>query len=125
VLGGHGDTMVPLTRYSTVAGIPVPDLIKMGWTTREKIDAPRLLAAPESPPARSAPPGPGPCGNFGIGSTSMGWGGDLAMATAAASAPSELQRLATQRGCAQPGDYPYPTYQRSGAEALLLRREST
>jgi malate dehydrogenase len=39
VLGGHGDTMVPLTRYSTVAGIPVPDLIRMGWTTQEKIDA--------------------------------------------------------------------------------------
>ena len=39
VLGGHGDTMVPLTRYSTVAGIPVPDLIEMGWTTKEKIDA--------------------------------------------------------------------------------------
>ena len=39
VLGGHGDTMVPLTRYSTVAGIPVPDLITMGWTTQEKIDA--------------------------------------------------------------------------------------
>jgi malate dehydrogenase len=39
VLGGHGDTMVPLIRYSTVAGIPVPDLIKMGWTTAEKIDA--------------------------------------------------------------------------------------
>ena len=39
VLGGHGDTMVPLIRYSTVAGIPVPDLIKMGWTTKEKIDA--------------------------------------------------------------------------------------
>ena len=39
VLGGHGDTMVPLTRYSTVAGIPVPDLIKMGWTTQEKIDS--------------------------------------------------------------------------------------
>jgi malate dehydrogenase len=39
VLGGHGDTMVPLTRYSTVAGIPVPDLNKMGWTTQEKIDA--------------------------------------------------------------------------------------
>ncbi|NKE44516.1 malate dehydrogenase [Roseomonas frigidaquae] len=39
VLGGHGDTMVPLTRYSTVAGVPVPDLIKMGWTTQEKIDA--------------------------------------------------------------------------------------
>jgi malate dehydrogenase len=39
VLGGHGDTMVPLTRYSTVAGIPVPDLIAMGWTTKEKIDA--------------------------------------------------------------------------------------
>lgn len=38
VLGGHGDTMVPLTRYSTVAGIPVPDLIKMGWSTQEKID---------------------------------------------------------------------------------------
>ncbi len=39
VLGGHGDTMVPVTRYSTVAGIPVPDLIKMGWTTQAKIDA--------------------------------------------------------------------------------------
>ncbi len=39
VLGGHGDTMVPLTRYSTVAGIPVPDLIAMGWTTQERIDA--------------------------------------------------------------------------------------
>ena len=38
VLGGHGDTMVPLTRYSTVSGIPVPDLIKMGWSTQEKID---------------------------------------------------------------------------------------
>ena len=37
--GGHGDTMVPLTRYSTVAGIPVPDLVKMGWTTQAKIDA--------------------------------------------------------------------------------------
>ena len=39
VLGGHGDSMVPLVRYSAVAGIPVPDLIKMGWTTKEKIDA--------------------------------------------------------------------------------------
>lgn len=39
VLGGHGDSMVPLTRYSAVAGIPVPDLVKMGWTTQEKIDA--------------------------------------------------------------------------------------
>ena len=39
VLGGHGDTMVPLTRYSTVAGIPLPDLVKMGWTTQERIDA--------------------------------------------------------------------------------------
>lgn len=39
VLGGHGDTMVPLTRYSTVAGIPLPDLVKMGWTTQDKIDA--------------------------------------------------------------------------------------
>ncbi len=38
VLGGHGDTMVPLTRYSTVVGIPVPDLIKMGWSTQDKID---------------------------------------------------------------------------------------
>ncbi len=38
VLGGHGDTMVPLVRYSSVAGIPVPDLIKMGWTTQERID---------------------------------------------------------------------------------------
>ena len=39
VLGGHGDTMVPLVRYSTVAGIPLPDLIEMGWTTQAKIDA--------------------------------------------------------------------------------------
>ncbi len=38
VLGGHGDTMVPLTRYSTVAGIPVPDLIKMGWSTTDRIE---------------------------------------------------------------------------------------
>jgi len=38
VLGGHGDSMVPLTRYSAVAGIPVPDLIKMGWSTQARID---------------------------------------------------------------------------------------
>ncbi|MGU3573986.1 malate dehydrogenase [Brucellaceae bacterium C25G] len=38
VLGGHGDTMVPLTRYSTIAGIPLPDLVKMGWTSQEKLD---------------------------------------------------------------------------------------
>jgi malate dehydrogenase len=38
VLGGHGDTMVPLVRYSTVAGIPLPDMVKMGWTTQEKLD---------------------------------------------------------------------------------------
>ena len=37
VLGGHGDTMVPLERYSTVAGIPVPDLLKMGWSTPERL----------------------------------------------------------------------------------------
>jgi malate dehydrogenase len=39
VLGGHGDDMVPSVRYSTVAGIPLPDLIKMGWTTQERLDA--------------------------------------------------------------------------------------
>lgn len=39
VLGGHGDTMVPLVRYSTIAGIPVPDMIKMGWSTQEKINS--------------------------------------------------------------------------------------
>ncbi|MFG1430138.1 malate dehydrogenase [Xanthobacter sp. V2C-8] len=39
VLGGHGDTMVPLVRYSTVGGIPVPDLIRMGWTSAERIAA--------------------------------------------------------------------------------------
>jgi len=38
VLGGHGDTMVPLVRYSTVAGIPLPDLVRMGWTTHERLD---------------------------------------------------------------------------------------
>src|SRR5499425_2591136 len=38
VLGGHGDSMVPLTRYSTVAGIPLPDLIRMGWSTQARID---------------------------------------------------------------------------------------
>jgi malate dehydrogenase len=39
VLGGHGDTMVPLVRYSTIAGIPLPDIVKMGWTTQAKLDA--------------------------------------------------------------------------------------
>jgi malate dehydrogenase len=39
VLGGHGDTMVPVVAYSTVAGIPIPDLVKMGWSTQERIDA--------------------------------------------------------------------------------------
>jgi malate dehydrogenase len=39
VLGGHGDTMVPLARYSTVAGIPLPDVVKMGWITSERLDA--------------------------------------------------------------------------------------
>jgi len=38
VLGGHGDTMVPLVRYSTIAGIPLPDLVKKGWTTQERLD---------------------------------------------------------------------------------------
>jgi len=38
VMGGHGDTMVPLIRYSTVSGIPVPDLIKMGWSSKERIE---------------------------------------------------------------------------------------
>jgi len=38
VLGGHGDTMVPLVRYSTVAGIPLPDLVRMGWSTQARID---------------------------------------------------------------------------------------
>jgi len=39
VLGGHGDSMVPLVRYSTVAGIPLPDLVKMKWTSQARIDA--------------------------------------------------------------------------------------
>jgi malate dehydrogenase len=39
VLGGHGDTMVPLVRYSAVGGIPLPDLIRMGWTTQERLDS--------------------------------------------------------------------------------------
>ena len=39
MLGGHGDDMVPIARYSTVGGIPLPDLVKMGWTTQAKLDA--------------------------------------------------------------------------------------
>ena len=39
VLGGHGDAMVPLARYSTVAGIPLPDLVKMGWLSQGRLDA--------------------------------------------------------------------------------------
>jgi malate dehydrogenase len=39
VLGGHGDTMVPLVRYSAVGGVPLPDLVTMGWTTQESLDA--------------------------------------------------------------------------------------
>ena len=39
VLGGHGDDMVPSVRYSTVAGVPLPDLVKMGWTTQAKLEA--------------------------------------------------------------------------------------
>lgn len=39
VLGGHGDTMVPLVRYSSVGGVPLPECIRLGWTTQGKIDA--------------------------------------------------------------------------------------
>ena len=39
VLGGHGDTMVPAVRYSTVAGVPLPDLVKMGWISQDRLDA--------------------------------------------------------------------------------------
>jgi len=39
VLGGHGDDMVPIARYSTVAGIPLPDLVRMGWLSQQKLDA--------------------------------------------------------------------------------------
>jgi malate dehydrogenase len=38
VLGGHGDSMVPLVRYSTVAGIPLPDLVKIGWLSQARLD---------------------------------------------------------------------------------------
>jgi malate dehydrogenase len=38
VLGGHGDSMVPLIRYSTVAGIPLPDLVRMRWITQRRLD---------------------------------------------------------------------------------------
>lgn len=39
VLGGHGDAMVPLIRYSTISGVPIPDLVRMGWSSKEKLDA--------------------------------------------------------------------------------------
>jgi malate dehydrogenase len=39
VMGGHGDTMVPLIRYSTVGGIPLPDLVEMGWMSQERLDS--------------------------------------------------------------------------------------
>jgi len=52
VLGGHGDTMVPSVRYSTVAGIPLPDLVKMGWTTQEKPT--RSSSAPVTAAPRSS-----------------------------------------------------------------------
>ena len=38
VLGGHGDTMVPLSRYSTIGGIPLPDIVKMGWLKQKELD---------------------------------------------------------------------------------------
>ena len=69
MLGGHGDTMVPVVEYSTVAGIPIPDLIKMGWSTQERIDAivkrtrggggeiVALLEAPARPFTRRRPSG--------------------------------------------------------------------
>src|SRR5262249_50605028 len=38
VLGGHGDTMVPITRFATVAGVPLPELLRMGWISQEKLD---------------------------------------------------------------------------------------
>ena len=44
VLGGHGDSMVPVVEYSTVAGIPIPDLIKLGWSTQERIDTDQRLS---------------------------------------------------------------------------------
>ena len=49
VLGGHGDTMVPSVRYSTVAGVPLPDLVKMGWLSQER------LTPSFSAPATAAP----------------------------------------------------------------------
>jgi malate dehydrogenase len=52
VLGGHGDTMVPVVEYSTVNGIPVPDLIKMGLSTKERIDA--IVQRTRSAAARSS-----------------------------------------------------------------------
>src|SRR3954463_4924027 len=38
-LGGHGDDMVPMVRYSTVGGVPLPDLVKLGWTTQARLHA--------------------------------------------------------------------------------------
>jgi malate dehydrogenase len=52
VLGGHGDSMVPLTRYSTVAGIPLPDLVKMKWTTQAR--STRSCSAPATAAPRSS-----------------------------------------------------------------------
>lgn len=38
-LGGHGDDMVPMVRYSTIGGVPLPDCVKLGMFSQDALDA--------------------------------------------------------------------------------------
>ena len=92
VLGGHGDTMVPLTRYSTVAGIPLPDLVKMKWTTQARLDA--IVAAHPRRRRRDRQPAQDRLGLLRAGGVRDRDGGELSQGQEARAA---LRRLSQRR----------------------------